>query len=1060
VKNPASAKRCESCAASKNAAFRIATKAPVRVSFDETPLVDERPRSRHDHHPTPMVRSTYDDDTAMRERGKDHRSDKREETEWECEKCHYRYANSVRVCRTCQLPKPSKDKHGDAHAARGSSIDQPPVHRSPVSSTASSSSVPKIYPDIDDDYYSSSPSGFDRQSLPKDGSTPRSSTKEMSSFDAAHGSDPKSKSSKDKMQPPSHSTPSHQPQPVSVYISDLPLHIDDDDQLASLIRRRIEKTLQFTPIDVKCYSKLGVGVVIVSDNKTKERLIDEVGNLTLQPKDGKDIISFVETLELVSYIVLDISKEKKDFVLPIPEEISGRWAEIFKAEKPLVCENLNAQFPNIYRVVSRSLNQLVRCIDVKDFSIKKLFARIYFCADCSFLEDLPRSITENRLQDAIAYALKQTHISSSSLHIQINKQTGNACVIASDAARKWSTVSFIDLDGKNISKKADLTCHLLVHPVPPTFSIQTILTHKIFAGKIVNDKRSGENLILEISDRNVFDQCVSLGALRVGDRHLLNMEAYVASKNPEGSEINAETWYDTEMPKYKPDIMQFVADPQHFIFRYKWNAKIWLETFERVVATPRPRSAYAKTMHGSKETTPDQIRHQLQVTVMLNTLAVARKRSYLIGDREIKLNLNNNLKTIVYNHQSTLEKSVKMPLKTPPYTKTMVQVVEDDCVVVYEKLLKKGKNPLLLNMASATSPGGGFRKGDGAQEENLFRRSDYFRSLDIGLDDFLPQKSERFHCSSNAHRETLSNPSSMYPMEEFTAIYTSGLTFFRHSQDDGYKYMEKPMENVCSIAMAAYRDPKLEGKLLAPKYAVGTRKKIENIFAIAHHHKHDSLVLSALGCGAFRNPPKHVAELFLSVIDQYAGFFDTIIFAIIDDHNAGHRLNPEGNFKPFADILHNKSASPLSPMTKPNTMFGPYRLTLDGSNVNDVCIFDLAPCNFGAKCRDINNANHNRQFSHPPLCTNVAINGKCAFNDDTIHMICFLHRNQCQYGGECRNIDDKKHNQEFEHPNYCSDGGKCQNMEEDHLKQYRHLPMCVQRQQCLDFKKHNKKHCD
>ncbi|CAF1539704.1 unnamed protein product, partial [Rotaria sordida] len=30
-------------------------------------------------------------------------------------------------------------------------------------------------------------------------------------------------------------------------------------------------------------------------------------------------------------------------------------------------------------------------------------------------------------------------------------------------------------------------------------------------------------------------------------------------------------------------------------------------------------------------------------------------------------------------------------------------------------------------MASATRPGGGYRKGDGAQEENLFRRSDYYQ---------------------------------------------------------------------------------------------------------------------------------------------------------------------------------------------------------------------------------------------------------------------------------------------------------------------------------------------
>ncbi|CAF4873212.1 unnamed protein product, partial [Rotaria sp. Silwood1] len=221
-------------------------------------------------------------------------------------------------------------------------------------------------------------------------------------------------------------------------------------------------------------------------------------------------------------------------------------------------------------------------------------------------------------------------------------------------------------------------------------------------------------------------------------------------------------------------------------------------------------------------------------------------------------------------------------------------------------------------MANAHSPGGGYRKGDGAQEENLFRRSDYFRSLDIGLDQWLPERSERFQCSSSGKLERLIDPATMYSMHEFGAIYTSGLTVFRRPEKTGYAFMEKPLEGVCSLAMAAYRDPKLEGNHLAPKYATGTRKKIENVFAIAYHHKHDSLVLSALGCGAFKNPPAHVAQLFNSVIHQYAGFFKTIVFAIVDDHNTGNHLNPEG----FLD-------SKLPPSTGGTGSLAPLKATPD-----------------------------------------------------------------------------------------------------------------------------------
>ncbi|KEF52659.1 uncharacterized protein A1O9_11076 [Exophiala aquamarina CBS 119918] len=44
------------------------------------------------------------------------------------------------------------------------------------------------------------------------------------------------------------------------------------------------------------------------------------------------------------------------------------------------------------------------------------------------------------------------------------------------------------------------------------------------------------------------------------------------------------------------------------------------------------------------------------------------------------------------------------------------------------------------------------------------------------------------------------------------------------------------------------------------------------------------LVLGALGCGAFRNPPKVIARTFKDILaeEEWRGYFDRIIFAIID----------------------------------------------------------------------------------------------------------------------------------------------------------------------------------
>jgi len=71
--------------------------------------------------------------------------------------------------------------------------------------------------------------------------------------------------------------------------------------------------------------------------------------------------------------------------------------------------------------------------------------------------------------------------------------------------------------------------------------------------------------------------------------------------DPEESEIDADTWYEMEIPIYKADIMQFVTDLQHVIFRYKWNPQIWLEQFKRSA----PQNHGGATFHHQKNATTD-----------------------------------------------------------------------------------------------------------------------------------------------------------------------------------------------------------------------------------------------------------------------------------------------------------------------------------------------------------------------------------------------------------------------------------------------------------------------
>jgi hypothetical protein len=241
--------------------------------------------------------------------------------------------------------------------------------------------------------------------------------------------------------------------------------------------------------------------------------------------------------------------------------------------------------------------------------------------------------------------------------------------------------------------------------------------------------------------------------------------------------------------------------------------------------------------------------------------------------------------------------------------------------------------------------------------------------------------------------------------------------------------------------MAAYREPELKNSItLTNKYAAGMHKKIENVFAIGHHLKHDCLVLSALGCGAFKNPQEHVASLFKSVIFKYAGFFETIYFAMIDDHNTGNQINPHGNLLPFQQILDGLIIQPLETI-RIDIARGPNRIlnkSADGQvTLSDVYILNQPPCYHGAKCDDLRNPQHDKEFSHPSICPHSGTTTVCDQISDEVHAYCFMHNEKCKHGGECTNTDPK-HLSEFDHPQFCKDQFYCNNTRPEHLVAFRH----------------------
>lgn len=233
----------------------------------------------------------------------------------------------------------------------------------------------------------------------------------------------------------------------------------------------------------------------------------------------------------------------------------------------------------------------------------------------------------------------------------------------------------------------------------------------------------------------------------------------------------------------------------------------------------------------------------------------------------------------------------------PTYDET-IAVEPMDCLTMAEREVRKGNSVAVLNMASLVTPGGGVLKGSGAQEENIFRRTNIFKTLypfKVGI-------AREFNIIPNIKQ---------YPLDEnFGGIYSPDITVFKGQEDQGYPLLSKPFK-VNVVTVAAYRNPELtnDGKFTVEVEAK-TRNKIKTILNICLINGNDTIILSAFGCGAFHTPPSLMARLFKEILEseEYKNRFKFVGFAILNDYNAHREHNPQGNYKPFKDVFTEPSS--------------------------------------------------------------------------------------------------------------------------------------------------------
>lgn len=227
-------------------------------------------------------------------------------------------------------------------------------------------------------------------------------------------------------------------------------------------------------------------------------------------------------------------------------------------------------------------------------------------------------------------------------------------------------------------------------------------------------------------------------------------------------------------------------------------------------------------------------------------------------------------------------------------------VTNTGCLELGRELQLKGYNPVILNLADAYSACGWYDKGSNAQEESLCRQSTLSQSL------------YQYYSKSKADLCGVAFKGEEYPMDiRCGAIYSPHVFVFRDGARNGFALMDDPYETAF-ISCAALDFNEKHGKNLEYRSLDGgftsegreiMLSKIRTIYAAALTAGHDSLVLGAFGCGAFRLRPDLVAGMFRDVLfeKEFKGRFRAVVFAILE--KPGPESGVRGKFAPFYNIF-------------------------------------------------------------------------------------------------------------------------------------------------------------
>ncbi|KAF9247881.1 hypothetical protein DTO013E5_3162 [Penicillium roqueforti] len=256
-----------------------------------------------------------------------------------------------------------------------------------------------------------------------------------------------------------------------------------------------------------------------------------------------------------------------------------------------------------------------------------------------------------------------------------------------------------------------------------------------------------------------------------------------------------------------------------------------------------------------------------------------------------------------------------------------VKIINDDTLNVAVGLFESARTqrldpslnprPIIINFASYRKPGGGWLNGAMAQEESICYRSSlalslHSRDYPLALDEsiYSPYVLVMRSDLASGHN-LLESPTT--PPEDLPVV--SGITIaalyrpilrrvvLKDSQKErrGHSPHAHHSSRHCSTSPSPSRR-RTQEVFARDRDRKLTKSKMRQALRIAAFNGHGMLVLGALGCGVYANPPAEVAHCWLEVLreTEFCGnWWREVCFAVYDPKN-------EGNFATFERVLSGK----------------------------------------------------------------------------------------------------------------------------------------------------------